>query len=82
MSDPSRTPSEGLAPRTLAPDVVEDLSDMLTVIMGNLDLLAHQPLPPHAARQVARADLAVHRAGWFLWTSMDPAPTSVVAVPP
>ncbi len=72
MDDFSRTSCWGLATDASAADVVEDLSDMLTVIMGNLEQLARQPLTPHAAAQVARADLAVHRAGQLLWRSMDP----------
>ena len=51
--------------------VVEDLSDILTVVMCCLEQLARQPLTQTAQRQVARAKAATSRFGPLLWQSID-----------
>ena len=44
-------------------DLVHDLSNMLTIVLGSLDLLQRQPLNRAAQRQLGRAQWSAGRAG-------------------
>ena len=44
-------------------DLVHDLSNMLTIVLGSLDLLQRQPLSQEAQRQLGRAQWSAGRAG-------------------
>ena len=44
-------------------DLVHDLSNMLTIMLGSLDLLQRQPLNRAAQRQLGRAQWSAGRAG-------------------
>ena len=44
-------------------DLVHDLSNMLTIVLGSLDLLQRQPPSQEAQRQLGRAQWSAGRAG-------------------
>ena len=61
--------------------VVEDLSDILTVVMCCLEQLARQPLTQTAQRQVARANAATSRFGPLLWQLVDARSNGSIILP-
>ena len=65
-------------------DLVHDLSNMLTVVLGSLDLLSRQPLNQQAQRQFDRAQWSAGRAGKLtqrmLTTAQNDAAGHVAAV--
>ena len=65
-----RDEAGGSAAAVLTPQMVDDLSDTLTVLMCCLEQLARQPLTQAARRQVAQADAATSRSSQLLWQSV------------